>query len=328
MRKLVVITFILNIIAVTGLFLMYGPFSYFRDMLVLTANETMTHQYIAKIFYEPETIEQVLKNNRVVVIIDNTDLKEIGGDTGSLDKDRPMDEYEAAILDHEEGALYKVITIKEPNYTGYLIAVYDPSRIDLVMTQNLGRSGQFVTTMARNNGAQVAINASGFQNRAEVVTGGFPAGRIIKDGELIWNEKGAWAGGLIGFTFDNKLLLTYQSAEEAIEMGMRNAVEFGPFLIVNGKPLEIVGQGSMGVAPRTAIGQRKDGIVLLLVIDGRQPGYSLGADLKDLVDIFTRYRAHNAANLDGGASTSLVIDNKIVNRQNYDRAAPNAWIVK
>ena len=102
------------------------------------------------------------------------------------------------------------------------------------------------------------------------------------------------------------------TAEEAIDMGIRDAVTFGPFLIVNGKASFIKGNGGWGQAPRTAIGQRKDGIVLLLVIDGRtltRPG----ADMGDLTEIMQNYGAYNAANLDGGTSSVMVYNNKIIN---------------
>lgn len=89
------------------------------------------------------------------------------------------------------------------------------------------------------------------------------------------------------------------STSRAIEFGIRDAVEFGPFLIVNGKSSFINGNGGYGVHPRTAIAQRKDGIVLFLVIDGRSLK-SKGADMNDLVKILLRYHAYNAANLDGG----------------------------
>ena len=123
---------------------------------------------------------------------------------------------------------------------------------------------------------------------------------------------------LSGFTNDNKLYLGKISAEEAINMGIRDAVEFGPFLIVNGKSAFINGNGGYGIHPRSAIAQRKDGIVLFLVIDGRSLK-SKGADMNDLVDILLRYHAYNASNLDGGNSSALVIDNKIINHPiNWD----------
>ncbi len=66
------------------------------------------------------------------------------------------------------------------------------------------------------------------------------------------------------------------------------------------------------------IGQRKDGIVLMLVIDGRSLK-SKGADMNDLVNIMFRYHAYNATNLDGGNSSVLVVNNKIINHSiNWD----------
>ena len=105
-------------------------------------------------------------------------------------------------------------------------------------------------------------------------------------------------------------------------------------LVVNGKASFVKGDGGWGIAPRTAIGQRKDGIVLFLVIDGRQAGYSIGADMDDLADIMVKYGAYNAANMDGGSSSALVIRDKNYNKpccakgQNGLRGIPTAWIVE
>ncbi|MDY5996226.1 MAG: phosphodiester glycosidase family protein, partial [Bacilli bacterium] len=138
--------------------------------------------------------------------------------------------------------------------------------------------------------------------------------------------------GIIGFTNDNKLYLGKISTEEAINMGIRDAVEFGPFLIVNGESAFINGNGGYGYHPRTAIAQRQDGIVLFLVIDGRSIK-SRGADLNEMVDILLRYHAYNAANLDGGNSSALVINNELINHPiNWDnmektRPIPDGFIV-
>ena len=122
------------------------------------------------------------------------------------------------------------------------------------------------------------------------------------------------------------------SKEKAVSMGLRDAIEFGPFLIVNGKRSFISGNGGWGVAPRSAIGQRQDGIVLFLVINGRL-ATSIGADMIDLCDIMERYGAYNAANLDGGSSSELVIDNKIINTpvaggKDGLRDMSTFWVVK
>ena len=122
------------------------------------------------------------------------------------------------------------------------------------------------------------------------------------------------------------------SKDEALKIGYRDAIEFGPYLIVNGKRSFIKGNGGWGIAPRSAIGQRKDGIVLFLVINGRLAS-SIGADMVDLCDIMENYGAYNAANLDGGSSSELVINNEIINTpvaggKNGLRDMSTFWIVK
>jgi len=115
------------------------------------------------------------------------------------------------------------------------------------------------------------------------------------------------------------------------EMNVAEGVSFGPPLIINGKKLITDGDGGWGVAPRTAIGQRKDGTILFLVIDGRQPGYSLGATLLDVQNILYEQGAYVAANLDGGSSTTLYFNGKVVNKpcdMLGERMIPTAFIVK
>ena len=173
--------------------------------------------------------------------------------------------------------------------------------------------------MAKEHEAVVAINGGAFVDINGLSNGGEPKGVLIEDGKVISADRNRdHGGGVIGFTNDNKLFLADMSAYAAVENGVRDAVEFGPFLIVNGNPSFIQGNGGYGIHPRTAIGQRKDGVVLFLVVDGRRID-SMGAGMKDLTDIMLKYGAYNAANLDGGNSSVLVINNKIVNRPiNWD----------
>lgn len=105
---------------------------------------------------------------------------------------------------------------------------------------------------------------------------------------------------------------------------------FWTSLIINGKPTIKKGDGGWGIAPRTAIAQRKDGTVLLLVIDGRQKD-SIGATLKEVQDILLKYDAYNASNLDGGSSTTMYYQDRVVNKPSDilgERAIPTAFIVK
>ncbi len=301
---------IVGIIAV--LVLLYGPYNGFRDWLITTAMTTMTHQYFATWFYDDDVINSVLDKNKVVETNETTDTSLIKTNSHSSSKNYE-NEYEKQILERDsKNNDYKIINITGKGYSGYLVAVYDPSRIKTVVTAKLGRSGQYLTTMAENNNALLAINGGGFNDPNFNSTGGSPLGITVTNGKYVTTDSYKGSGGLMGFTEDDKFVLGKMTVTEAKKMKIRDAVTFGPFLIVNGKSSEVLGNGGWGTAPRTAIGQRKDGIVLFLVIDGRTASKP-GADMDDLIEIMERYGAYNAANLDGGTSSVLVVNNTIVN---------------
>ena len=115
---------------------------------------------------------------------------------------------------------------------------------------------------------------------------------------------------------------------------MVDAVEFGPFLIINGKMATIKGDGGLGKAQRTAIAQRKDGIVLFLVSDGRQYSKGIyGMSVKQIANLLLRYGAYNACNLDGGNSAIMYAENAYVSTPSTQEGAggrnlPNAWVLK
>ena len=299
-----------DVIAITVLFLLYGPYNGFRDWLVTTAMGTMNHQYLATTFYNMDRIEEILSQHSTVEPNFDTDTSLI-----TADENEYIDDYDREILDRNKNDVYKLIEIDEDGYSGYLAAVYDPSKIKVTYSKNLGVTGEYLVNMAKREGAVLAINGGGFADAGGQGNGGAPVGAIISGGKVLNFSNGtggAYGGGIIGFTNDNKLYLGKISTSRAIEFGIRDAVEFGPFLIVNGKSSFINGNGGYGVHPRTAIAQRKDGIVLFLVIDGRSLK-SKGADMNDLVKILLRYHAYNAANLDGGNSSVMVVNDKIIN---------------
>ena len=296
------------------LFLLYGPWCGFREWLVTTAMTTMTHQYFATWFYDEETINYILDKNKIVEIDEETDVNAIStqyqGGTTTVEYEN---EYEKAILERDpDNNDYKIIEISDKKFDGYLVAVYDPSRVKTLVTANIGTSGQYVTTMAKNNDALIAINGGGFDDPNFSSTGGSPLGITVRDGVYMTTKSYAGTGGVIGFTEDDKLVLGKMTVSEAKAKGIRDAVTFGPFLIVNGKASEVLGNGGWGTAPRTAIAQRQDGIVLFLIVDGRTASKP-GADMDDLIEILQNYGAYNAANLDGGTSSVLVVNNIIVN---------------
>lgn len=303
-----------DVIAITVLFLLYGPYNGFRDWLVTTAMGTMNHQYLATTFYNMDRIEEILSHHSTVEPDFDTDTSLI-----TADENEYIDDYDREILDRNKNDAYKIIEIDEDGYSGYLAAVYDPSKIKVTYSKNLGVTGEYLVDMAKREGAILAINGGGFVDIEGKSNGGQALGTVISNGKIVSNYgRSHYGGGIVGFTNDNKLYLGRISANEAIAMGIRDAVEFGPFLIVNGKSSFINGNGGYGVHPRTAIAQRKDGIVLFLVIDGRSLK-SKGADMNDLVKILLRYHAYNASNLDGGNSSVMVVNDKIINHPfNWD----------
>lgn len=335
-QKIVVILICLGLICGSGVaFLLYGPYPNFRNWLITTAMTTMSHKYLATWFYDDDTINKVMQENYVKESDEETDLDAISFVDYSNSKVMYKNKYEKEILTHEEGATYKLININEDGMRGYLIAVYDPSKVKVATASNMNNNGEMLTTIAKKNNAVVAMNASGFFDPGYVGNGGKPHGAVIKDGKLVSNlARSNVGGGIIGFTNDNKLILGKMSAEEALAKGVRDAVEFGPFLVVNGEPSFIKGNGGWGTAPRSAIGQRQDGIVLFLVMDGRDYAHGIdGVGMVELTEIMVRYGAYNAANLDGGTSCGLVINGELTNQpvngsgKKTTRAIPNAWIV-
>lgn len=302
-----------------GVFIVYGPWHGFRDFWITTAMSTMNHQYLATWIYSDKTIKEVLDKNKVIESDEAIDMDMIEIYDNKITTNIYKDEYDRQVLEHEEGDIYKYFRVEGYNFDAYMAVIYDPSKISVVHSKYLGTTGQYLTDMAKENNALVAINGGAFIDINGLSNGGEVNGILIEDGQIISASRNRdHGGGVIGFTNDNKLYIANVSAYQAINDGVRDGVEFGPFLIVNGKRAEIQGNGGMGIHPRSAIGQRQDGVVLFLVIDGRRVD-SMGASIKDLIDVMERYGAYNAANLDGGNSSVLVIDNKIVNRPiNWD----------
>ena len=333
-KKLFITCIVLDVLMFIGLFILYGPFSYVRVTLITTAMHTKDHKYIARTLYSEKMINKVLSENYMEEINENTDTSKIKiNDIKETTKYESK--YEEQILKKDEcNYVYKIINLKGNTWVGYMVVVYDPSRIHLVNSRYLGSYGEFLEPMSKYHKSLVSINAGGFADAGGVGTGGIPTGTVISNGKVIYEGVDTgWGGGLIGFNKDHVLVLTKDSPSKAIADGMVDAVDFGPFLIVNGVRAFAKGNGGWGLSARTVIAQRRDGIVLMIVVDGRQAGYSLGIDMVELTDLLVRYKAYNAANLDGGASSSLVVNGELYSKPcavsaTGERWIPNAWMVK
>ena len=98
-----------------------------------------------------------------------------------------------------------------------------------------------------------------------------------------------------------------------------DAVSAGPTLVRNGKPIFNAGEALTPVQlhgrdPRTAIGQRADGAIVMVAVDGRQPGWSVGITNWDLAQTLVRYGCVTGFALDSGGSTTIAFDGKVLNR--------------
>ncbi|MFR3155787.1 MAG: phosphodiester glycosidase family protein [Christensenellales bacterium] len=291
----------------------YGPFTNTRDMIVTTAMTTMRHQYFATLFLSKEKIDEILAKNRPQENIEDQSLSAINVGSG---------------ISAEDMNGIELKDVSNDSYTGKLLIINDPSRVKLVSSPRLGTSGATTSQIVAENDAVAGMNAGGFQDDA-LGTGGKPAGLVIEDGQLRTTNTGA-SYSLVGMDKDNKMVvsnsMTYSKCQQ---LNLRCAVSFGPVIIINGNATIKSGTGGWGMQPRTAIAQRKDGAILMLVIDGRQKG-SLGATLRQVQDILLDNGAYNAFNLDGGASTTMVYNGNVVNSPSDilgERYVPNAFIV-
>lgn len=329
-HKLTFFNLLIDLAIIIFLFVVYGPFPTFKNWWVTTALATGNHKYFANILYSHDTIIKVLKDNTVIEVENDTNTNEITFD--DTIKDSYSSIYEEQILKRDkDNDLYKLVEIKEKDYSGYMVVIYDASRVELFTSPKIKAGGQIITDIAKDSNAMVAINASGFGRRGASL---LPTGTVIKDGKVLSvggvNRHG---GGLIGLNKDGVLMLTTSSAQTAIKNGMVDGMTFGPFLIVNGVSAKVKGNGGWGYANRTAIAQRKDGIIMFLVIDGRGANGSNGISIADMITLLEKYEAYNAANLDGGGSSSLAINGKLINDpRGYgytgERYLPNSWILR
>ncbi len=258
----------------------------------------------------------------------NLDWCEKGEDTGIVTK-----QGDKVVAINAEKSLMVVRLEREgllgTEYNGYLAIVKDPSRVSLGLCRGMGeREGQRIPDLADYNSAILGINASGFIDNGEVAEGGTPYGYVKHDGEVLQGEFGH-GYKIIGFDAQHRFLIGDTTTAEQ----MVDAVEFGPALIVNGQKIEELGSVE-SLQPRTAIGQTEDLTALMLVINGRGQGSSMGCRGVDLRDILWEYGAVQACNLDGGSSSVMYYQGRVIsspttstNNEN-GRRLPNAFIVQ
>ena len=307
----IIITLI--ILCIIGIFLFFKTslFEKYKELWVVTAMSTMNHQYLATWFLSDEEIQEIMKKLEV-----------------QNNEDSNSNEIKIEIPSENKKEEIKVDKITGRNYVGYVMTIPDASKVNLVDGRKSNR-GTKLSEIVKNNKAIAGINAGGFADDGGVGSGNVLCDATIINKKLLYGNKTS-KYSLIGLSSDKKLVLGKYTYQQAMNAGIESAVEFGPYLIVNGKN-QITNASSGGIHPRMGIGQKKDGTFIFVVVDGRQPGYSIGTNLLEMQNIFNRYDAYNAANLDGGSSATMYYNGKVINKTSTpmgERYLPNAFIVK
>lgn len=305
--KFIILIFLFTAIT-SPIVVLFGPFDNLKRTVVGAIMRSRHPQYITWLFNQDE-INMIL------------------GTVGTV-RSQDLFKFKA-----REDTTLKLRKIESTRYVGYVLEIPDPRRVKVATAQNIQEKGETVSNIAKDNDAVAAINAGGFHDPNGTGTGRLPYGFILQDGDyIIGKDVGPDESvDFVGFTKDGNLIAGNYNKTELADMKAMEGITFGPPLIIDGKKMITDGDGGWGIGPRTAIGQKKDGTVLFLVIDGRQPGYSTGATLRDVQDVLYAEGAYIAANLDGGSSTTLYYNGKVVNKPADllgERMIPTAFIVK
>lgn len=298
------------------LLIYHGPFVKLKYNIVAMSMSTNRNKFFATWFLSKDEINNILAKTNSVVKDDKENLSNVkvqkDNSVQSDSTNKVLESQNSKETQVKDITGINIIDITGKNFKGKLMEISDPSKVTVGLAPKLGQVGAPLSEIVNIYKAIGGINAGGFLDDNLTGTGANPNGIVIENGKIKFMQNGLKTFSVIGFNKDNILIISNSmNLDQINNSNLRCAISFGPALILNGKPL--VKEGGAYLAPRSAIAQRKDGTILLLVIDGRQ-SYSAGANYMDIQNIFLKYGAYNAANLDGGSSTTLNYQGKTINR--------------
>jgi exopolysaccharide biosynthesis protein len=326
---------------------------YWRTIWIETAMTTGSHKWLATSFIPADIIDGVMKNSAGNIDViggkDNLLEKPDTGSTGDIPEETATPESKPegtdilgqgslvvgqpdyagnkiSINDIGQGLVVSEIT--GSGYKGKIMLIDDPSRIFIGVTSTPDVEGLRIKDMLAKYDAIAGINASGFSDYSGNGNGGQVVGLSCSQ-DNIWGEYINYYGSVV-LSENNRLVVGNISVWK--NYNIRDGIQFGPVLIADGVA-QVTGSAGYGLQPRTAIGQREDGVIVFLVIDGRDMTHSIGCTVGDMADILLKYDVINAASCDGGSSTVLAYDGNILNRNcsanpELGRRLPNAFLVK
>lgn len=291
-----------------------------RRIYVSTLLETGNMKFAAGIFLNEDELNEVISS------VSMADM-DVDLDTSMIDTSK-SEAGDNEDTDEEKVPLDTITleTIAGRTFTANVMTVYDPSRIFCATCYPWKHKGTSLEGYIKANNATAGINGGLFDN-TDMATG-IPIGPVVSKGKVLNTSMNAPGLYMIGFDEDNILQIVDLDGVTPGEIKgivekykIRDAVSFQDHLdgrnshfvplLINGEVRETTGAGS-GQNPRTAIGQKADGTLVLIVTDGRGTAGHMGATASDLIEIFQKYDCVNAANLDGGASTSMYYNGEYV----------------
>lgn len=319
-------TVLLLIIGLYGVMyvLAKGPSPTAKTLFVRSVRETSAMYWLADLYFSPEEIAEI-ENVGQVQELEETDASLI---TIKVPEKTEGPVTDAWGLRDDDGDGLILEQVRGTGFVGYMMVVLDPSRIMMGTAPVIGARGMTVDEMCREYNCVAGINGGGFKDENGSGDGSMPDGMIVLNGEVMFaSTKSSYV--FAGFDQDYILRIGNMTPQDVKDKGIQFGCSFGPVLVANGERTDDAILAS-GVNPRTAIGQRSDGAVLLLVVDGRQ-AHSLGATYAEMADVMLSYGAVNAFNLDGGSSTVLWHNGGWVNSSASVvgvRPVPTAFLVK
>ena len=294
--------------ATSPIIVLFGPFGNLKRAVVGAIMRSRHPQYITWLYNQEEL-------NEILGVVKTTEQTQVLSFKPRTDSTLSLQKIETT------------------RFVGYLLEIPNPQRIQVATAEDIQEKGETTSRIAKKNNAVAAINGGGFYDPNGTGTGRLPYGFIIHEGKYLLGQQvdDKERVDFVGMTRSGNLIAGNYNKKELHDLVVTEGLTFGPPLIMNGKKVIRSGDGGWGISPRSAIGQKKDGTMMFLVIDGRQPGYSIGATLVDVQNIMYEKGAYIAANLDGGSSTTLYYNGNVVNKPADllgERMIPTAFIVK
>jgi len=287
-----------------------GPSETARNLFVMSVRETSAIGFLADLFFTPEEIAAIEASQVEEYVETDTTLVTITAPEGNpVEESGPTPDAWGFVDEDGDGIILD--EIHGQGFSGYMMIVLDPSRVIVgCFPEKFDREAYSVAEHVEKFDATAGINAGGFVDIGGNGNGSSPDSLVVYKGVQYAAGYGT-KHGFAGIDSNNILHVGRLTSEQVTALDIQYGVSFGPALIVNGE-INTAATSVSGVNPRTAIGQRSDGAMLLMVIDGRQ-AISIGATYADEANIMLSYGAVNALNLDGGSSSLMYWNGEYVN---------------